>query len=267
MNRQDTNHANPETLNECIDAVLAQTEDRAQSESAQRKLIARLDAEKPASREASVRWGWATAALAAVLVPLLMWLPGTNGGLAFADVQRFFTDFETMSARMTTTMGEQTIMEMDIRVDENDRARLDAGSGFSYVIDPNRSQMLQLFHGRKQAALIALNEPEAVDEIAAMDWLDEIREFQGQAELLPGAITIRGQQARAFSLNTSGLEMTLWASESGEPMRLEMSSSEPAGPQAVKIRIDFEFDRVLEDSLFSLTPPADYRLLGDSGSD
>ncbi|MEX2499869.1 MAG: hypothetical protein WD397_13450 [Wenzhouxiangellaceae bacterium] len=267
MNRQTTSQSNPNALEDYIDAVLAQPPGTAQADSAQRKLIARIDAEKTPSRHARAGWGWATAALAAVLLPMLMWMPGTNGGLVFADVQRFFTDFETLSARLTTTMREETILEMDIRVDAQDRVRLDAGGGFSYVIDPNRSLMLQLFHDRKQAMLMPLSEPGAVDEAEAIDWLEDIREFQGQAELLDETMVIGGQQAYGFSLAAGGMNMTLWATESGQPLRLQMQPTDLPGPHGIETRMDFEFDRPLDESLFSLTPPESYRLLGEFTAD
>lgn len=267
MNRQTINQSNPEVLEDYVDAVLSQPAGTAQTDSAQRKLIARIDAERTPFRHARAGWGWATAAIAAVLLPMLLWMPGTNGGLAFADVQRFFTDFETLTARLTTVMGDETILEMEIQVDAQDRARLDAGSGFSYVIDPNESMMLQLFHDRKQAMLVPLNEQDPVDEAEAIDWLEDIREFQGQAELLDETRVIDGQQAYGFSLAAGGMDMMLWATESGQPLRLQMQPTDLPGSHGIGTRMDFEFDRPLEESAFSLTPPADYELFGQSGSD
>lgn len=256
-----SNQLNPGPLHDCIDAVLAQPAGKARTDQAQRNLIARIDTER-APAQASLPWGWATAALAAVLVPLLMWLPGSNGSLAFAEVQRHFVAFETLTARLTTTMNEQNIVEMTIRVDDQDRARLDTGGGFSYVIDPNQSMMMQLFHDQKRAMMVPLARPDIFNDDTGLDWLADIRAFQGEAEPVDETRLINGTRAQGFKLTAGGMNMTLWAAESGEPLTLRMD-----GPGGIETRMDFEFDQPMDEALFSLTPPADYRELGPSDAD
>lgn len=262
MNSHSIKGSNSDSIQNYVDAVTGQQPDPAQTENAQRKLRARLDSETAVVAANKSGWGWATAAAAAVLLPMLLWMPGTNSALAFSDVQRHFLAFDTLVAQLTTTVGGNELVEMTIRVDERDRARLDAGAGFTYVIDPSRSMMLQLFHDQKRALLVPLAEANELNDGAGLDWLADIREFQGQAELLDETIVIRGRQAYGFSLDAGGMDMTLWAAESGEPLRLLM-----AGPGGLETRLDFEFDQSLDDELFSLTPPADYRLLGGSAAD
>jgi len=262
MNSPTINQSNTDPMQKYVDAVIGQQPESSQSESAQRKLLARLDARTSEAKSMNGGWGWATAAAAAVLLPMLLWMPGTNSALAFSDVQRHFLAFDTLVAQLTTTVGGNELVETTIRVDDRDRTRLDAGAGFTYVIDPTRSMMLQLFHDQKRALLMPLAGPAELDDGVGLDWLADIREFQGQAELLDETMVIRGRQAYGFSLDAGGMDMTLWAAESGEPLSLLM-----AGPGGLETRLDFEFDRPLDDALFALTPPADYRLLGESATD
>lgn len=260
MNTHSINGSNSDPIQKYVDVVLGQRPESSQTESAQRKLLARLDARTSGAKGTNGGWGWATAAAAVVLLPMLLWMPGPNSALAFSEVQRHFLAFDTLVAQLTTTVGENELVEMTIRVDDRDRTRLDA-AGFTYVIDPARSMMLQLFHDQKRALLVPLAGADELDNGVGLDWLADIREFQGQAELLDETTVIRGRTAFGFSLDAGGMDMTLWAAESGEPLRLLM-----AGPGGIETRLDFEFDRPLGDALFALTPPADYRLPGESAA-
>jgi len=264
MNSQTIKQTNDDRLQKYIDAVVEQDPEAAHADRAQRRLVERLGRAKSdaGTGVAGRRWGWATAAVAAVLLPALLWMPGPGSALAFAEVQRYFTDFETLTTRMTTRVGGKAIVEMTIRIDERDRVRLDSGNGFSYVIDPNKSMMLQLFHDQKQALLVPLAErgPDAGGD--GLDWLADIREFKGQAELLEETAVVQGQEAFGFRLEAGGLDMTLWAAESGKPLSLQM-----AGPAGLETRLSFEFDRPLDQEVFALAVPADYGLLGSDRSD
>lgn len=264
MNSETTRQTYTEPLQKYINAVIEQDPEAVHADSAQRKLVARLDRAKTDTGSGMVgrRWGWATAAVAAVLLPALLWTPGPGSALAFAEVQRYFSDFETLTTQMTTRVGGNPIVEMTIRIDDRDRVRLDSGSSFSYVIDPDQSVMLQLFHPQKRAMLVPLAERDPVAEGDGLDWLAEIREFQGRAELLAETEVIRGQEAFGFNLKVDGMDMTLWAARSGEPLSLRM-----VAPGGVETRMDFEFNLRLDETAFSLVVPAGYRLLDPARSD
>lgn len=264
MNNQTINQPDTNPIQSWIDSVIGHQPDGEQVDRAQRNLIARLDAETTPSGGTRSKLGWAAAAAvtAAVLLPMLLWMPGPKSALAFADVQQHFIAFDTLVAKLTTRMNEEQIVEMTIRVDNQDRTRLDAGGGFSYVIDPNQLMMLQLFHDQKRAMLVPLSKPNIFNDDTGLDWLADIRDFQGEAELLDQTRDIDGTQAQGFKLTAGGMDMTLWAAESGEPLRLQM-----AGPGGIETRVDFEFDQPLDEALFSLTPPASYQVLGEPGSD
>lgn len=263
MNNPTIEQTPNEELQKYVDAVIDQKPEAAQPEGAQRRLNARLDQERSAMAGgiSGPRWGWAATAAAAVVVPMMLFMPGTGGGLAFADVQRHFTGFQTMVAQLTTRVGGTALVEMTIHVDDQDRARLDAGSGFTYVIDPNRSMMLQLFHDQSRAMRVPLDGPATYDEADGLDWLSDIREFQGEAELLDETAVIRGREAYGFNLRLDGMDTTLWAVESGEPLRMKM-----VAPGGVETQIDFAFDQPLDEAMFSLAIPAGYKMLGGTRS-
>jgi len=261
MNTKSTLTMNEHPLETYIDAVTDDAPEATTTDAAQRRLMHRLDdasrSESAKSAPWRLNWGWATAAALAVLVvPLLIIVPGSNGGLVFADVQSFFTDFRTMHARMTTTMNGNQIMTMDIVVDDQHRARIDSGDSLSIIVDPNRREMLQLFHDAVRAARVPLSGDDADEQGSGLEWLAEIRDYQGQARLVDETRLIDGAEVFGFRLTQRAIDMTIWATDSGRPVLLEMETGHEVAPTTTRIR--FDFDRPVDPERFSLDAPAGY---------
>jgi len=259
MHTQSTLSMKEHPLKPYIDAVRDDAPEPGRADAAQRRLMNRLDESSP-NRPANVApWGWATAAaLALLVVPLLVMMPGSNGSLAFAEVQSFFNDFRTMHARLTTSMNGNEIMAMDIVVDGQDRTRIDSGEAFSFIVDPNEQVMLQLFHDAGRAVRVPLDEDGAPEETTGMEWLAEIRDYQGQARLIDETRRIDGAEVFGFRLTERAIDMTLWATESGWPVLLEMNTGHEAAPTTTRIR--FDFDRPVDADRFSLDVPSGYEV-------
>lgn len=265
MNMKVNLHMNEHPLKPYIDAVSADDSEDAAADVAQRRLLHRLDEAANSKSANSAPWrlhrGWklpaaAAAVLAVLMVPMLMTVPGSNSSLAFAEVQSFFTDFRTMHARLTTSMNGNQVMSMDIVIDEQDRARIDSGDALTLIVDPNRQEMLQLFHGAGLAARVPLTEGDAEGQETGLEWLAEIREYQGQARLIDEVRLIEGDEAYGFRLTQHAIDMTLWATESGRPVLLEMQTGNEAAP--ITTRIQFDFARAVDPERFSLDVPSGY---------
>lgn len=262
MNSQSNQSFSRNTLEHWVRALGSQAPEADHVEAAQRKLLARLHSSTHRRSWGGPGWAWAATAVLAVLVlPLVLWMPGSNGSLAFADVQRHFSDFESLRARMTTQLRGQTVLDMEIRVDDRDRVRVDVGEGFSYVVDPRRESMLQLFHDRQQALRVTLDGADEVQREETLGWLEELREYRGIARRLEQPATIRGRQASGFSLEAGGLDMVLWATPEGEPLRLEIQPALDPAASGPTTRLEFYFDEPLDAGSFSLELPAGYELL------
>lgn len=228
-----------------------------ESDRAQRRLMARLDEARGPRRSPAFSWRWATAAVLAILmVPVLVMMPGSNGGVAFADVQSYFSGFRTMSAHMTTQMNGNTVLTMDIVVDDQDRVRLDSGDSFSFIIDPEQQVMLQLFHQQQLAVRVPIQDDGSPTPASALDWLAEIREYQGQSRLIEEVRIIDGDEVFGFRLTDQAVDMTLWATQQGRPVLLEMETGPEAAVAVTTIR--FSFDQPVDPERFSLKAPEGY---------
>ena len=219
---------------------------------AQQRLRSRLAA---APRRAATRprvWKVSAAAAVLALAVCLPWLSG--GSDAFAAVQARLRDFVTLQMDVTQRYGGEVIATSRTVVDAQGRQRTDVGSQISIIVDPRRGRVLTLMHDTRQAMLapIPVSRP-ATPEATA--WLDELRDFRGQATLLPDSRMIGGKQARGWSLVVRGQALELWADADGLP--LEMRHAAGAGLQ---IDYRFTFDQAIALGLLSSDAPAGYAL-------
>jgi hypothetical protein len=266
MNSHPTLNMLNHPLDRYTEAVRGDRPEAVQADGAQRRLMARIGEAREAGQSPNRGWRWAAAAaLAILMVPVLVMMPGSNDGLAFAQVQSYFTGFETMSARMTTRMNGGTVVAMDIAVDERNRTRLDSGEAFSFIIDPHENAMMQLFHQQQLAVRVPIEGAHSHGPAEAMGWLEEIREYQGQARLIDQERTIDGDEVFGFRLTGHAVDMTLWATGSGRPVLLEMQTGPESASAATTI--EFSFDQPMDPERFSLTAPAGYSVTNNVDTD
>lgn len=264
MNAATRRHEELGHLSAYLDAVTDDSPADTDAASAQERLldrITRAHVRTPVIAPA-IRWRWAAAAcvLALVVTAIVPFVPGGRDGVAFAEVQRRFETFETMRATIVTEAGGRVGMETNLVMDAEGRARLDAGDMFSYVIDPRTGMMLQLFHHSRTAARIDFGRGAGVPDAARLEWLEEIRDFQGTAVELSQTRVIDGRSVHGFRLDAGGMNMTLWATEEGEPVRLEIRHGKDDPPLSAT-QMDLRFDEPVAPGTFSLTPPAGYTLM------
>ena len=72
-----------------------------------------------------------------------------------------------------------------------------------------------------------------------LEWLEDIREFQGVATQLPQSRVIDGQQVHGWQLAVEGLDVVIWATEQGVPLEMSMNQ----GAHDARWCIRFEMNR------------------------
>ncbi|RFF26561.1 hypothetical protein DZK25_12390 [Wenzhouxiangella sp. 15181] len=92
----------------------------------------------------------------------------------------------------------------------------------------------------------------------ALDWLAEIREYQGQSRLIEEVRMIDGDEVFGFRLTDRAIDMTLWATEQGRPVLLEMETGPEGAAATTEIR--FDFDQPVDPDRISLAVPEGYSL-------
>lgn len=222
---------------------------------AQEKLMRRLQTTVP-SRPSRSRPLLAFAAMASLALVFSVLGPMLSGeGVAFAAVQKHFLEFDNLVMHVTQRFNGQVLQSSKTTVNATGATRTDVGEQLSIIVDPQEGRVLTLLHVPRQAMLtqIPKTRPSEKNEL---QWLEELRQFKGQALPLPKTRLIDGHTAHGWALDLSGLKMEIWANEDGLP--LEMRQDGNAG---VTIDYRFRFDDNNADKQLSSRLPQGYTLV------
>ncbi|HEX6397252.1 MAG TPA: hypothetical protein VFZ95_07505 [Steroidobacteraceae bacterium] len=245
------------TLDNIIESFASLEADETAVRDAQQRLEARLRSVKsgiPASK--SRRGGWLAAiASAAAITFAVLWLP-LQPTPAFAAVQDHFRHFETLRFWTEQRVAGKLTLRTRVLATRSGDVRVEIGDDMTVIVNSSQQRVLTLVRPSRMAILSPL--VRRVEEDESLKWLEDIREFQGQAQRLPEPRQIDGKQAFGWKLAAGGMDMVLWATREGLPLQMTMNA-------AANIQLDyrFEFGVPLAAELFSTQVPAGYRIGGD----
>jgi hypothetical protein len=213
--------------------------------------VARRAASRPARSSTRRVGGWfAVASSAAAVAFALLWLPLTSTP-AFAQVQEHFRDFRTLRFDMKQLVAGREVLAVRVSMTRDGDVRTDIGKDMSVIVNSRDGRVLTLAHGPRHAMEQPLEK--GAGDVDALDWLEEVRDFQGAATRLPQTRVIDGRKAYGWRLEDDNMDLELWATADGLPLEMQMS-----GDGQMRFDFDFEFDIVLPAETFSTAIPAGY---------
>jgi hypothetical protein len=243
------------TLDRTLESFGALEPDTASIASAQSRLEAVIDhrlAARAARRPARKVGGLlaaATSAAALTLAVLLLPLTPTPA-IAFSQVQAHFRDFRTLRFDMTQSMNGQDGFPTRVSMTRDGKVRTDIGKDLSVVVNPVERRVLMLSHRER----IATEAPfVGTPKEDGLEWLREVRDFQGIATPLPQSRVIDGRQVHGWRLPVGTIELELWATDEGLPLEMTMK-----GAGEMRFDFRFEFDVAFAPEIFSTAIPAGY---------
>lgn len=245
------------SLDKTLELFGALEPDDAVTAAAQSRLEAAVAQRAPAPSRSKRRvGGWLAAGasvLAAVVVVFVMPF-GSTPALAFSTVQEHFRDFRTLRFDMVQRVPGQDDVVTRVATTRDGRSRTDIGKDISVIANIPEGRVITLIHAGKMAMEIPLGAHPARDD--SLDVVEDIRKFQGVAQRLPGSRTIDGRRAVGWRLEIEQMEISLWATEEGLPLEMQMK-----GAAEMRFDFHFEFDTALPAELFSTAIPVGYRLV------
>jgi hypothetical protein len=232
------------------------------TDEAQRKLeaaLARRIAARPAPRLRRTGGWFAAAASAAVVVIAVLWMPLASAP-AFANVQQHFRDFRTLRFEMKQFVSGQEVLDTRVAMTRNGNVRTDIGKDMSVIVNSGEGRVVTLMHEPRIAIQSPLTAP--VTRENELEWLDGVRKFQGLATRLPNPRVIDGKTAYAWKLRVEDMDLTIWATDEGVPLEMQMS-----GPAEVSFGFHFELDAPIDAGIFSTEVPAGYAPAAEDSDD
>jgi outer membrane lipoprotein-sorting protein len=177
--------------------------------------------------------------------------------VAFADVAAKLKDAKTIQYTSSVTLRGTPPISIRTLAAEPDRMRTEMPDGT--VTIHHSGVILTLIPARKTAMRTELTgAPEAAD--GAPSIVDAIKSLGQQKGEPLGERVIDGVKAVGFRATVGGEELTIWADKkTAAPVRVEQAVSMD-GRGATMVMDHFVIDAPLDDALFSLDPPAGYKL-------
>ena len=196
-----------------------------------------------------------TGVLSAAIVFWFVWIAGSS--IALADAPKEVGELHSVQFKSTMTQpgpSAQTVTFENI-IDSSGRSRMTLRLGNVVdsisISDPRTGRSLTLHPKDKRAELMELDNLPADREVPTL--LAEYANIHDKDGTPVGEKVIGGRKTKGFKVTTSTGDQTIWADmETRLPVEIDSPSSTDT---------DFQWNPPLDESMFSLTPPADYELI------
>ncbi len=256
-----------EVLQDWVDAVLEDEPDEAQWQAARRNLAASLQTNTKenfimrAIRYLTIgKYRWVTVSAFAVLIFAVVGgigLLNPRPGLVFAEVLEQIRTVQTFHFTNIIEMENQTT-ELETDYMDPGKQRVVLPDGSIIIMDMVQGKTISLTPSAKIASVVDFSdEPNKQPQ---ENLIEALRKLEDGAEELLGQKEMDGKLVYGFKVIMAGREHVIWADlKTGLPVRVEMQAVMYGAMKM--IMTDFEYNIDMDESLFSLEPPAGYDLI------
>ena len=208
----------------------------------------------------------ATASVAAMaFVAVFLSIEFTPNSYAYADAVKQLRSARTLVyTSLIYTEGNPEPIKVKCYVAADGRQRHEMGSANVSIMDENHQLRLMLSVDSKTAFVTKPDEPSIVDEtsprFSTRDWIEQLASLGDKPDKELGIRLLDGQSVIGFEASQGIHKFTIWLdAHSKQLVRIE--SAFPKKSSIVKTAMtDFEFDKPLDDALFSFEIPSGYEV-------
>jgi outer membrane lipoprotein-sorting protein len=194
-----------------------------------------------------------------------LWFHSAGTTPAVADFIKPLCDAKTAKFKMEIQVEGQPPQELKVTFLAPDHIRQDMAGGVANIVDFHKGKIVSLDPKSKRATVLSFaNMPK---ENQQMNPVAQLRSQLIEAEKNPdakreslGEKKIDGRQAVGYRFTSPAQVLTIWGdAKTALPIRVE--SQIKLIPKMATTWTDFQFDVPVDESLFSLQPPADYTVV------
>ena len=202
------------------------------------------------------------AAAAVIITAVLIGIPqlaGNGADAVFASVVEHLHNARTMTYSVVTRTPVEGMptMRTEMAFKEPAYMRTTTADGFVTVMDWTRVRGISIWPTRKQFIAFEATNFRHDPEKDPFMVIENLRTMSYKADQMLGEMEVDGRILQGFRVVEEGVTNTIWIDPKTEELvRVEMEFTNAPGMN--KIMTDFQFNVELDDSLFSLTPPAGF---------
>jgi outer membrane lipoprotein-sorting protein len=202
----------------------------------------------------------AASLILAIGVAALIFLANRTSSVALADVVQKVRDAKTLTFNATASYAPaQAPQKFKFMMTNSGQTRIEMSSGIVTVMDTRAGRSLTLQPADKLAIVIELGHAYGQGQ-GPTDFVEEFKKLDAKKAKNLGEKEIDGRKVKGFLSAEQGPPTTVWAdAKTGDPVRIEVELP-IMGKASTMVMSDFVFNAALDDSLFSLEPPAGYRV-------
>ena len=196
---------------------------------------------------------------------LLIWLSIGSATVAWADVQERIRKIRTLTFQGTMRQEGMDDLKVPVMIMEPGLIRqelLIGGERITQVLNMAEGTMVILDEKKKEATRLNLSGlPEQVRKASReSNILSKLKKLIEKSQTELGDREISGRPAKGYQVREGKQSVTIWVdAHSGEPLEMNMTMYQGT----VKVTLsDFEVDKPLDASLFSMEIPKGYKLIG-----
>ncbi|MDB5321148.1 MAG: hypothetical protein JWN40_2779 [Phycisphaerales bacterium] len=181
--------------------------------------------------------------------------------VAWADVVQKVRDAKTLTFVASANVPNiAEPMQMKFLMTADGLTRVEGPRGAITIMDPKAGKMLSLQPAAKLAFLTDTGPNSKVQQKMPTNWIEEIKRLNANQAKDLGEKEIDGRKCKGFEADGQGVPFTVWADKaSGDPVRVEIDFPIAGNPTKM-VMTQLIFDTPLDRALFSIEPPADYKL-------
>ena len=204
----------------------------------------------------------AAVVICAAVAALAIWL-GTPESAAWADVQEKIRKAHTLTCTITVRQEGKLLLEGRMIFKEPGlvRQEMTKPERAINVINSKEGRVLSLSPKEKKAILIDMaGMPEGMtNKQKDQDYLRQLKDLVEKSQTALGEKEIGGKKAKGYKVKRKGQAFDIWVdARTGDLLEMEMRML-PA--KMVVTMSDFEFDKPLDDELFSVEVPEGYEVV------
>jgi outer membrane lipoprotein-sorting protein len=200
------------------------------------------------------------AAAAVIVITGLVCIQFLTGTSAYAQVAAELRNARTVVFTLITqtNQGNGETVKTDVAYKEPGRLRTTTVDGYVAVVDGTSGKMISIVPTLQIYTLGEIKNLANIDAKGPFDSIEAMKNLPAKADENLGTKEIDGIVCDGYGVTQGDLTTMVWLdTKTGDLVQVEQKYT--SAPGMNRIIKNIKFDTVLDDSLFSLTPPAGYK--------